>query len=105
MAEATPEVPLALSPTWYGKVWLGASVHTSPAFAETYSEKFCVVPESSSGARRDVRVRQLRVLVEGGDLRVVPLVILPEKMPAMVFASRVRSLTPSTLYAIAIGEM
>lgn len=33
------------------------------------------------------------------------LVILPEKIPAMVFASRVRSLTPSTLYAIAIGEM
>lgn len=98
MAEATPEVPFALSPTWNGKVWLGSSVHTSGAFAATYSEKFCVVPESSE--------RCTTVMFDDG--RSTPslsaaisssfhLVILPEKMPAMLFASRVRSETPSTL--------
>src|SRR3954470_12778481 len=106
VASATPEVPLAASPTWNGKVCEAGAVQTSGAFAARYSVKFWVVPESSERC----------TTVIGADGSEAPefwplilasshVVILPEKMPAMVAASSLRSFTPSTLYAMAIGEM
>jgi hypothetical protein len=68
--------------------------------------KFCVVPESSE--------RWTTVMfAEGSEapefsaaiFGSFQVVIAPLKIPAMVAASSFRSLTPSTLYAMAIGEM
>ena len=90
----------------YGKVCEDGLVHTYGAFAARYSVKFWVVPESSD--------RWTTVIGADGSeapefwlaiLGSFQVVIAPEKMPAMVAASSLRSFTPSTLYAMAMGEM
>src|SRR5205085_4948321 len=70
------------------------------------SVKFWVVPEESDLTARVIAVLgrltpELSALIFGS----FQVLILPEKMPAMVAGDSFRLLTPDRLYAIVIGPM
>src|ERR1700733_10916835 len=82
------------------------SVQALPAASTRYCEKFCVVPEESERTSRLIAelgrlALGLRALIAGS----FQVVILPEKIPARTVASSFRSVTPDTLYAMAIGPI
>src|SRR5215471_8195832 len=68
------------------------------------SEKFAVVPEESERTARAIgvlgRLTPGLIALIAGSFQVL---IVPEKMPAMVGASSFRLLTPDRLYDIVIG--
>ena len=68
--------------------------------------KFCVVPEESDRTAMVIAVLgRLDAGVVRRDRRVVPVVILPWKMPAMTGADSFRLLTPDRLYDTVIGPI
>src|SRR5699024_1802531 len=93
-------------PTLEGQLPLGLSVHLHGAVAGRQSVKFSVVPESSDRATAVSGISGssrpgLRALIAGS----CQLVILPENIWAIVWASKFSSLMPGRLNAMLIGEM
>src|SRR5256885_4625007 len=82
------------------------SVQALPAASWMNRVKFAVVPEESDRTARVIGVLgrltpELSALIAGS----FQVLILPEKMPAIVEGDSFRLLTPDRLYAIVIGPM
>src|SRR6476659_8222121 len=104
---ATPGLPLAArAEDGHLMVELLPRVQALPVASTRNSVKFCVVPEESDRTARVIAVLgrlapELSALIAGS----FQVLILPEKMPAMVAGDSFRSLTPDRLYDIVIGPM
>src|SRR6185312_16317038 len=104
---ATPALPLpARAVLGHLMVELVPSVHALPAASTRKLEKFAVVPDESERTARVIAVLgrltpELSALIAAS----FQVLILPEKMPAMVDGDSLRLLTPDRLYAIVIGPM
>src|SRR5689334_19369037 len=102
---ATPGLPLAArAEDGHLMVELLPRLQALPTADTRNSVKFAVVPEESDRTARVIGVLgrftpELSALMAGS----FQVLILPEKMPAMVAGDSFRLLTPDRLYAIEIG--
>src|SRR6266852_992056 len=104
---ATPGLPLAArADDGHLMVELLPRLQVLPADLTRNSVKFCVVPEESARTARVIGVLgrltpELSALIAAS----FQVLILPEKMPAVVAGDSFRLLTPDRLYDIVIGPM
>src|SRR5580704_7042537 len=104
---ATPLLPL---PAWavegHLMIELLPSVHALPPASMRNWEKFWVVPEESERTATVIgvlgRLTPELVALIAGSFQVL---ILPEKMPAIVVGSSFRLLTPDRLYETVMGAI
>src|SRR4029077_19590741 len=104
---ATPALPLpARAVDGHLMVELLPSVHALGTASLRNRVKFCVVPEESERTATVIgvlgRLTPELVALIAGSFQVL---ILPEKMPAIVVASSFRLLTPDRLYETVMGAI